>query len=220
MSRAKAWLLAACAAVAVVAAFFAGRFFEGYLNHSANLARYALEATSLPGDYAPGYCLTGSTGLREFMTQTAFVIQYPSIARSCSGKSRAPTAGTRRRFRRRSTAILPMRRCGRRQRFSRCGTIPASTRGTIAKPRNRATRPRCPTGRCPRSASWAAAFTLRRMTRKAPVRVRQPVRIRLIARAAWSCPQRARCAARPESACGKPCKRCWPSCSRKPSPHP
>ena len=78
MSRAKAWLLAACAAVAVVAAFFAGRFFEGYLNHSANLARYALEATSLPGDYAPSYWLRGSAGLREFMTQTAFVIQYPS----------------------------------------------------------------------------------------------------------------------------------------------
>ena len=74
MSRAKAWLLAACAAAAVVAVFFAGRFFEGYLNQSANLARYALEATSLPGDYAPGYCLTGSAGIVHSMEQTVLVI--------------------------------------------------------------------------------------------------------------------------------------------------
>ena len=78
MSRAKAWLLAACAAVAVVAAFFAGRLVEALSDDAINSAEYALEVTSLPGDYAPSYWLRGSAGLREFMTQTAFVIQYPS----------------------------------------------------------------------------------------------------------------------------------------------
>lgn len=78
MSRAKAWLLAACVAMIVVAAFFAGRLVEALSDDAINSAEYALEATSLPGDYAPSYWLRGSAGLREFMTQTAFVIQYPS----------------------------------------------------------------------------------------------------------------------------------------------
>ena len=78
MSRAKAWLLAACVTVAVVAAFFAGRLVEAPSDDAINSAECALEVTSLPGDCAPSSWLRGSAGLREFMPQTAFVIQYPS----------------------------------------------------------------------------------------------------------------------------------------------
>ena len=53
MSRARAWLLAVCVTVAVVAAFFAGRLVEALSDDAIHSAECALEVTSLPGDYAP-----------------------------------------------------------------------------------------------------------------------------------------------------------------------
>lgn len=79
MSRGKAWLLTICAAaLAAWLAFFAGRLTASEHLNSIRVAESSLEQVSLSKDYAPDYCLSGATGFRDYLTQTAFVIQYPS----------------------------------------------------------------------------------------------------------------------------------------------
>lgn len=56
--------------------FFVGRVYETFQDDPLAHAVYALKKTGLSQEYAPAYSLHGSIGIRDYFSQTKFVVQY------------------------------------------------------------------------------------------------------------------------------------------------